>query len=60
MMTNDSKSLRLLHKASYTHATDEQIVVTIMYPNLLNFYRALGLEAARMHNLHHEEFNQHF
>ena len=59
VMINNSKSSRTLHKVRYTHATDEWNVVTIMYPNQLNFYKALGLGGAHIHILHHEESNQH-
>lgn len=49
----------MLDKVSYTHATNKWNVVPIMYPNQLNFNKALGLGAALIHNLHHEEFNQY-
>lgn len=49
----------MLHKVSYTHAVDEWNVITIMYPNQLNFCKALGPGAAQVHIQHHEGFNQH-
>lgn len=43
---NNSKSSSMLDKFSYTYATNEWNVVTIMYSNQLNFNKALGLGAA--------------
>ena len=48
-----------LHEVSSTQAIDEWNVVTIMYLNQLHLYNALGLAAAQIHILHHEEFYQH-
>lgn len=59
MFNNNSKSSSMLDKISYTHANNEWNAVPIMYPNQLNFNKALGLRAVLIHNLHLEEFNQY-